>query len=241
MRITRVYTEQTLMSGRSIVLSQQASVHLTKVLRLKEGAQVHVFNGHGVECAAEIVAIERHQVTLILQEALKRNVESPIAIHLGLGIARGDKMDFMIQKAVELGVQKITPLMTDHSQISLSTERWKKRAQHWHGVLSSACEQCGRNVLPILQVHQTFTSWLGSLTEETKLLFEPGSQQRLRDLPLATSLVVAIGPEGGFSQEELSVAGKQGFTFATLGPRILRCETAAIASMAALQVLWGDS
>lgn len=241
MRITRIYQSTKLQSGLEIVLNQEAANHLVRVLRLPLRSTVHVFNGEGGEYAATIESIKKNQVVVKIGEYLAVETESTLQIHLGQGISRGEKMDYTIQKAVELGVTCITPLLTERCGVKLSNERWEKRLQHWRAIIIAACEQSGRNIIPFIAEPQPLSSWLSTLQADWKLLLDPKGEKNLREFngkPVTVSLL--MGPEGGFSDPEIDLALQQGFVNLRLGPRILRTETAAVATIAAIQCYFGD-
>jgi 16S rRNA (uracil1498-N3)-methyltransferase len=188
------------------------------VLRLKKGADLTVFNGDG----------------------RNREVESPLTTHIGLGISRGERMDLAIQKAVELGVSRITPLFTEHCVVRLDDTRRGNRRQHWQKVARSACEQCGRNRVPEIEEPIELKDWVAG-REGLRLFFDPQAAVGLKDLPRPEGLVSLLsGPEGGFAEKERVLAREAGFIPVRLGPRILRTETAVLAALAAIQTIWGD-
>lgn len=240
MGIPRIYQADPLHSGSELVLSREAIAHLIRVLRLPLGATFRVFNGEGGEYQAKIISLEKNKVIAKVGECIRQDNESALTIHLGQGVSRGEKMDYTIQKAVELGVTKITPLITERCNVKLSTERWEKRLQHWRAIVIAACEQCGRNKLPTIAAPTSLGSWL-KLQVGCKLLLNPHASQKLSDLNLAvTEISLLIGSEGGLDPAEISLAQQQGFVNLRLGPRILRTETAAVAAIAVLQNRFGD-
>ena len=213
-----------------------------RVLRLKSGAPLILFNGESGEYLAVLETVERRQAWAQVQTFQPRELESPLKITLIQGISKGERMDYTLQKAVELGVHQVQPLLTARSVVSLNAERQHKRLQHWRGVVISACEQCRRNRLPSVLKPLTFTSWLTSYQDQaTGLLLDPAATQGLQDLPAPGNTVnLLIGPEGGLTDAEIDQATTAGFVPIRLGPRILRTETAGVATIAALQALWGD-
>lgn len=218
------------------------SHHLTHVLRLALGADLIVFDGKGTEYAAVIERIGKSRVTLKLSEGRQLNRESLLAIDLAQGISSGERMDYTIQKAVELGVRAIQPLATERSVVRLTAERAAKRVIHWQAVAVAACEQCGRNRVPDVLPVMALTAWLAGLSPGAlRLTLAPGAAKSLRtiDSPNAP-VVMLVGPEGGLSPRERHDAEASGFQSVSLGPRILRTETAALAALAAMQTLWGD-
>lgn len=241
MRVPRVYQSITLSEGREVSLDAGASQYLIKVLRLRESARLIIFDGQGNSCEAELTDIRGKQATVTLLKQSTVDTESPLQIHVGLGISKGERMDYAIQKLVETGVHSITPLSTEYTVVKLDSKRKQTRHQHWQGVIISACEQCGRNYLPELYEADEISHWLASTDSELKLAFDASGDTRLRNINTAPRTIsILIGPEGGLSDNELDLARTQGFDIVRLGPRILRTETAAVAISAALQTLWGD-
>lgn len=241
MRNHRLYYPELTKSEDMITLDRAASHYLHQVLRCKSGQPVELFNGNGLACNAIIITSDKHNVSVQIDNFQQYDTESPLATTLALGISKGERMDTAIQKAVELGVHTIQPLQTEFSIVRLKPERAKKRLQHWHGIIISACEQCGRNTLPTLLPILTFHDWLNLERETDCWLFHPDSTNRLSAMKKPTQgVTILIGPEGGLAEKEITDATSRGFTALNFGPRILRTETAAIASLAAIQTLWGD-
>lgn len=241
MRIPRIYQAIPLASDREIALDAVASQHLLKVLRLREGAAVIVFDGNGQSYRGVLTRSSGKNATVILHERMHEDTESPLQIHVGLGISKGERMDYAIQKLVETGVHSITPLVTEYTVVKLDAKREQTRRQHWQGVISSACEQCGRSYLPQLHPIREISEWTVNAAGDCKLVFDAAGTTNLKSLqPPPRTVTVLIGPEGGLSEHEVSYANRHGFYLVRLGPRILRTETAAVAISAALQTLWGD-
>lgn len=241
MRIPRVYQDTELSCDSRLLLESSASRHLLKVLRLREGAPLILFNGRGQSCRAILLGNRDGSAEVELQELLDEDTQSPLHLHIGLGVSKGERMDYAIQKLVETGVHEITPLLTEHTVVKLDKKRAQSRLQHWRGIIIGACEQSGRNILPELHPVSTISDWLQATQAEYRLLFDAEGNQRLRDItPVPKSVCVLIGPEGGLSSGEIDMARRQNYTIARLGPRVLRTETAAVAISAALQTLWGD-
>jgi len=241
MRITRIYQPRKLEIGQTFALSSDAANRLTKVLRLSEGAEFVAFNGEGGEYTAQIQTIKKNEVLVQVTAYQDRDSESPLNIHLGQAISRGEKMDYTIQKAVELGVMEITPLLTERCGVKLSDERWEKRLEHWRGVIISACEQCGRNKIPVIHQPIKLLDWLPQVHEAVKLVLFPKTQASLKTLnSAAKNIALLIGPEGGLAEHEIAVAIERQFIPIQIGPRILRTETAGLAVVAILQGLLGD-
>jgi 16S rRNA (uracil1498-N3)-methyltransferase len=240
MRASRLYVRANLSEGETVRLDDESGHYLRTVLRLKRGHDLIVFNGDGGEYAARVVEAGRDGVWIELGKHHGRETESPLATHLGLGISRGERMDFAIQKAVELGVTGITPLLTEHCVVRLDESRVGSRLHHWQKVVRSACEQCGRNRVPEVDEPVALEDWVAS-REGLKLFFDPQGTENLCELPPPAGTVCLLsGPEGGFAESERVLARETGFIPIRLGPRILRTETAVLAALAAVQALWGD-
>lgn len=243
--LTRIYFPGELERGRSCTLPPPQARHALQVLRLRTGAPVTLFNGDGAEYAAVVVEASRDRCALKVTGRKVMDREAPLDVTLAQAVAGGERMDYTIQKAVELGVTAIRPLESRRSVVRLSGERVTKRVAHWQAVAIAACEQCGRNrvprVLPLAQL-DTFLAGCGAAQgSERRLLLSPRSARGLRELDRPPGAVVLLaGPEGGFSPEEEQGAERQGFLPVRLGPRVLRTETAAVAALAAMQALWGD-
>jgi len=241
MRVPRLYTRQSLAVGQSVVLEQAPSHHLLRVLRLQTGDRVLVFNGEGNEYRATLEGADGKLARLRLGDESEPERESNLHISLGQGVSRGERMDLVVQKAVELGVQAITPLWTHRSQVQLSGQRLDKRLSHWRGVVQAACEQSGRVHLPTLNNAARLADWLRApLDNAAGIVLDPEADMTLHELGRRDRVRVLIGPEGGFDTEEVECAVMAGYQRVRLGPRILRTETAALATLSALQTLWGD-
>ncbi|PCH85090.1 MAG: 16S rRNA (uracil(1498)-N(3))-methyltransferase [Piscirickettsiaceae bacterium] len=241
MRISRLFVEHDLAENSVITLESDAAHYLRNVLRLKKGFLLTVFNGKGGEYAATVAEVSRKAVSLNIGEWRDANLESPLAIELGLSVSRGERMDVAIQKATELGVAVITPVITQHCVVKLTDERRLQRHQHWQNIIYRASEQCGRNIPPLLNVTLNYADWLAGDLASSRIIFEPGKTESLKTYPKPDAgVAVLIGPEGGFSEQEVLDAQGTGFSALGFGPRVVRNETAAIACVAAMQVLWGD-
>ena len=224
-------------------MPEAAAHHSIRVLRLRQGEPVCLFNGDGHEYAGRISQISKQSVEVALTRKSSPARESPFPILLAQGISAGEKMDYTLQKAVELGVTNIQPIAAARSVVKLKDDRAEKRVQHWQQVAISACEQCGRNMVPRVAAVAALPNWLAELdhTTITRLILSPTATVRLRSLPPPEGPVaLLIGPEGGLTTEEIEMAQRHGFSAVSLGPRILRTETAALATLAAMQALWGD-
>lgn len=239
MRLSRLYTPQPLAAGSSTELDEQRSHYLSRVLRLGVGARINVFNGDGQEFPAELTTVGKKSVQLLLGEPFTPGTESPLHTVLGLGISRGERMDYAIQKSTELGVSVIVPLFTEHCEVRLDGERQDKRLDHWRGVAISACEQCGRVRPPVIEAPQTLAQWVASAPAGLKLLFDHTQTAGLPASRPEQGVALLIGPEGGLAPGEITKALDAGFTGIALGKRIFRTETAPVAALSVLQYLWG--
>jgi 16S rRNA (uracil1498-N3)-methyltransferase len=243
MRIPRLHVPLPLASGAHVILPENAYNHGVRVLRLKPGMELIVFNGQGGEYRAVLDHVERRQAVVRIEEFNAREAESPLRILLAQGVSKGVAMDYALQKAVELGVSTLQPLWVERSVVNLQGERLARRLEHWQGIIMGACEQCGRNRLPSLLQPMPLADWLRNPpTTDLQLVLDPAAAGRsLHDLqPPSSTVTLLVGPEGGLSPVEISAAQAAGFQGMRLGPRVLRAETAGIAALAALQTLWGD-
>ena len=239
MRVSRFYLDTPLNQGEQ-TLTGDVAHYIARGLRLGPGAPVQIFNGSGQEWPGEVVAAGKREVVVKLQAPVEGMPESPLHTHLGQTMSRGDRMDWAIQKAVELGVNQITPLLTERCEVKLQGERADKRQAHWQQVAVSACEQCGRSVVPVIHPPVALQDWMASLTSDLKLVLHHRTEQDLDQLPHPTSLALLIGPEGGLSADEIQQAEAAGFIAARFGPRVLRTETAPIVALSMAQQRWGD-
>lgn len=241
MRISRIYTEQPLTPAKTVELGPREVRHLVQVLRLKRGARITLFNGDGHDYPALLQECTKRQAFAEVLSQSEAEITPPLSIHLGIGISRGERMDFALQKSVELGVSKITPLFAQRSVVQLQGERLEKRVQHWRQVVISACEQSGRCRLPELHPPTPLEAWTANSPGEYALLLDHRSPSSMGDLdPPMEKIRLLIGPEGGLSEEERRQAQNSGFRGVRLGPRVMRTETAPLAAIAAIQALWGD-
>jgi len=232
-----------LASGAEITLPAQAGEHVARVLRLEVGAPVVVFAGDdGMEYDAVLSAVGKREVRATVGDGRVLANESPLSLTLAQGVARGEKMDLIVQKATELGVTRIVPLVTERSEVKLDAARAEKRLAHWRAVASSACEQSGRARVPAIEPAVPLAAWLSSLGDggPMRLALLPEGTKRPGELGLRDAAMLAIGPEGGFGERDRAALAGAGFTGLRLGPRILRTETAGLAAIAALQALYGD-
>lgn len=241
MHVPRFHTEQVLRPGETLLLGEVASHHLLRVLRLQPGEALLLFNGDGHEYHAIVETGEAQRARVRIQGGEQPQRESQLHIELGQGIARGERMDFVLQKSVELGAMSITPLWTRRTQVQLKGSRLQRKLQHWHGVIRSACEQSGRLQLVQLGMPTRLETWFSETTESTQqLVLDPRAESGLQELQPARNVRLLIGPEGGLDDTEVRLAAEAGFRRVRLGPRILRTETAALAAITAIQLLWGD-
>ncbi|MGO4502006.1 MULTISPECIES: 16S rRNA (uracil(1498)-N(3))-methyltransferase [unclassified Dyella] len=243
MRTIRIHVELPLAVGLELGLPAQAGEHVARVLRLTAGSPITLFNGDGVDYPAVIQAVGKRDVTVRVEAAQPVGNESPLPLTLAQGVARGEKMDLIVQKATELGVTHIVPLLTERSEVKLDPARAGKRLAHWQAVVASACEQSGRARLPTVLPAIPLEHWLRELPQDGALrlaLLPEGSRRpgELRFTPAGGLLVV--GPEGGLGNRDTAALTEAGFEGLRLGPRILRTETAGLAALAALQALHGD-
>jgi 16S rRNA (uracil1498-N3)-methyltransferase len=241
-RIIRSHVNQPLAVGQRVTLPEDSSLHLLRVLRLAPGDLVTLFNGDGYDYAARLLTAAKRgaEAEIIGKQVVPR--ESPLQITLAQGLARGEKMDLVLQKATELGVTAFAPVLTERTEVKLDPERAAKRLAHWQGVLSAACEQSGRAAMPVLHPPQSLAGYAAVETAALKLALDPGGEL---DLAAAApepgqGIALVVGPEGGLSERDLATLRAAGFRGLRLGPRILRTETAGLAAVAALQAMYGD-
>ena len=238
---TRLYCDLALSPGAEIDLPEGAARHAATLLRLQAGAALSLFNGAGGEYRSSILAVNKREVRVRVAEHHASECESPLDITLALGISAGERMDYSLQKATELGVTAIQPLAMERSVVRLAAERAEKRQQHWQHVVIAACEQCGRNRIPVVAPVQKLYAYLAAVDRNKRLLMlSPQADTPLKRIAPAQAAVLLIGAEGGFAPAEYQAAQSSGFEPVSLGPRILRTETAPVAALALLQALWGD-
>ncbi len=240
MRISRLYTPTPLATGKHIELDDDNGHYVRTVLRLKKDDPIILFNGHGGEYLCVVAEVSRKTVSVTVGQWRGRSVESPLQVTLGLGISRGDRMDLTVQKSVELGVNRITPLLTERCVVQFKGEKKPQRLLHWQKIVQHAAEQSGRTALPPLQEVESLQNWVSN-QQGLKIFLDPYAETTLMALkPETMKVALLTGPEGGFSHNERDLAKASGFIPVRLGARILRTETASLAALAAVQMLWGD-
>lgn len=240
MRVSRIYVPAPLHTGQRIELDGETAHYVRDVLRLKQEQRIVIFNGQGGEYQCRLSLVSRKCVSVEIDQYFARDLESPLTVNLGLGVSRGDRMDWSVQKAVELGVSRLTPLVTERCVIKFSDDKKQQRLSHWRNIIQHAAEQSGRNRLPELDEIADLPNWVAR-QQNLKVFLDPYAQQALTDLQLTGPYVTLLsGPEGGFSEQERQTALASGFIPVRMGARILRTETAVLAALAAAQTLWGD-
>ena len=241
MRVPRIYTNQTLLLGEELTLSKNSSRHLVLVLRMKVGQSAILFNGGGGEYIGRLTNASKTNSTVLIDGFSAVEKESNLKIHLAVGVSKGDRMDWIIQKATELGVTEISPIFTGRTEVKLSGSRLDKKLSHWQQIAISACEQSQRNRVPSINPILSFDAWLELKHNGLKLLMNHLGDLGLSEMsPKDQHIVLLVGPEGGLSENEICVAEASGYTSVSMGPRILRTETAPVAALSILQSLWGD-
>ncbi|TAN08656.1 MAG: 16S rRNA (uracil(1498)-N(3))-methyltransferase [Rhodanobacteraceae bacterium] len=242
MREIRLFVDTPLRVGLELALPATAAQHAVRVLRLRAGDAVTLFNGDGHQYPAQLSTIApgvtRARVATVESPAR----ESPLRVTLLQALARGEKMDWIVQKATELGVARVAPIVTARSEVKLDAARAAKRLEHWRAIAIGACEQCGRNTVPRIDVAGSLEAFLAAnAATDARFVLQPGDATRIRSLtPPPTPVTLAVGPEGGFGEDDLAALRAAGYGALSLGPRILRTETAGIAALAALQAMLGD-
>ncbi|TAM94884.1 MAG: 16S rRNA (uracil(1498)-N(3))-methyltransferase [Rhodanobacteraceae bacterium] len=244
MREIRLFIDAPLFPGLEMPLPDGAARHALRVLRLEAGDRVTLFNGDGHQYSTRLVAADPRAARVRIEDVESPRRESSLSLTLVQALARGEKMDWIIQKATELGVARIVPIVSERGEVKLDAARSEKRLGHWRAIAISACEQCGRNVIPDVDAPVALDTWLAReppAKPGIRWMLHPGGTMGLRDLaPPPGSVSLAVGPEGGFGDHDLAILRQAGYRELTLGPRILRTETAGIAALAALQAMWGD-
>lgn len=244
MTTPRVFIETPLSSGATIGLPEGPFRHLVQVLRMQAGAALVLFDGRGGEYRASLETVAKRAATVTIGAHCDVDRESSLDLTLVQGISKGERMDFTLQKAVELGVRRIVPLNTERCNVHLDAERQEKRREHWRGVIVSACEQSGRTRVPVLEPVQSLAAYLASASSAMRFVLDPQADRSLAAAaaaaPQGQALALIVGPEGGLSPSELQLAARSGVPGVRLGPRVLRTETAGLAALAVLQAVRGD-
>ena len=239
MRINRIYTEAELQSNTDIQLEAGPSLHLLKVLRLKTGAPLELFNGDGNNYQCELLDSPKRIATIRVLSAKANPTESSLRSRLGIVVSKGDRMDFVVQKATELGIHEIYPLTSERCDVKLNAERAEKRQQHWSKVAVSACEQSGRSVIPSIAPIQSIHQWISEVNADLKWVLHHRASAE-KSPTEAQSVAILVGPEGGLSETEVELALQHKFIPTVLGPRVLRTETAPLVALSVLQQRYGD-
>ncbi|QJD60180.1 16S rRNA (uracil(1498)-N(3))-methyltransferase [Pseudomonas sp. gcc21] len=239
MRVSRFYLDEPLTEGE-YSLAGDVAHYIGRVLRLAPGALVQIFNGSGQEWSGSILEVSKREVVVRLEPPMPGLPEPSLRIHLGQAMSRGERMDWVIQKAVELGVAEITPLSTERCEVKLQGERAEKRQNHWQQIAVSACEQCGRSVVPHIHPPTAMDDWLADVDADLRLVLHHRTDENLLNIQRPETLALLIGPEGGLSAGEIARAEKAGFQATRFGPRVLRTETAPVVALSIAQHLWGD-
>ena len=241
MRKPRIYHPELLTVGQQVALSDDAANHVGRVLRMGAGQALQLFDGSNQLFEAEILRADKKSVVVNLLSGETDDRESPLHIHLGQVMSRGEKMEFTIQKSIELGVSLITPLFSERCGVKLDPERLNKKIQQWQKIAIAACEQCGRNRIPEIRPAMDLEAWCAEPEDGLKLNLHPRASASINTLPLPVERVrLLIGPEGGLTANEIAMTAQYQFTDILLGPRVLRTETTALTAITALQVRFGD-
>ncbi len=241
MRVPRIYHPEPIAAGSEIALSEEAANHVGRVLRMGTGQAIQLFDGSNQVFDANIIRADKKSVHVSIVRGEIDDRESPLHIHLGQVMSRGEKMEFTIQKSIELGVSLITPLFSERCGVKLDAERLNKKLQQWQKIAIAACEQCGRNRVPEIRPAMDLEDWCAEEEQGLKLNLHPRASASINTLPLPIERVrLLIGPEGGLSADEIAMTARYQFTDILLGPRVLRTETTALTAITALQVRFGD-
>lgn len=238
----RLFISQPLEAGQNVEIDGDRAHYLSRVLRMKTGSKLVLFTGDGHDYPAVVSAARKTRVVLRVGEAVRNDRESPLMVQLVQGISRGERMDFAVQKATELGVHRILPVFTKFSVVKLDTDRAARRVQHWQKIAQGACEQSGRNRVPLIEAPIALNDYFGNESAaDCRIALVPGATTALHELAHTPQTVdLLVGPEGGLSENEAADAANAGFLAVSLGPRILRSETAALTALALAQSKWGD-
>jgi 16S rRNA (uracil1498-N3)-methyltransferase len=241
MRVPHIYQASSIVIATPLQLEDDAAGHIGRVLRMKVGEHISLFNGQGGEYLCELIEVGKKSVVAMPLKFDDKDVESPLSIHLGQGISRGDKMDFTIQKSVELGITEITPIFSQRCGVKLSPERLAKKHLQWQKIAIAAAEQSGRNSITTIHPPIDLSQWLAQDSDEIKLTLHPRAEHSIKTIQVPSAGVrFLVGPEGGFTDEEIAQTKQQAFVDIRIGPRVLRTETAALTVLSALQLQFGD-
>nr|WP_067286410.1 16S rRNA (uracil(1498)-N(3))-methyltransferase [Marinobacterium profundum] len=240
MRIPRCHEPQPMNPGDTLLLSDNNVQHLARTLRMRVGDQVMLFNGDGSECLATLTEVDKRSLQVRIDSQERPQRDSALQIHIGQTLSRGERMDYAVQKATELGMARMTPLFSERCEVKLKSERQDKRLRHWQQVAISACEQSLRCTVPQLDAPEPLEHWVSRVQADLKLVLHHHSASPLGGLPRPSSIALLIGPEGGLTEAEVQLAIAAGFKPVALGPRVLRTETAPVVAQAILQSYWGD-
>lgn len=240
MRIPRFYQPGVLTIGTSVELDDAVVQHVSRALRMRPGEAIALFNGEGAEYQATLESVEKRRASAYIEGEQQASTESPLKVHIGQCISRGERMDYAVQKATETGMNAMTPLLSERCEVKLNTERQQKRQRHWQQIAISACEQAGRSLVPQIQDVDALTHWCQTVEADLKLVLHHHTAAPLAQQDVPGSVALLIGPEGGLTEAEVEQAIAAGFQPLALGPRVMRTETAPVAAQAILHYLWGD-
>ncbi|HEU4487202.1 MAG TPA: 16S rRNA (uracil(1498)-N(3))-methyltransferase [Povalibacter sp.] len=242
MRLNRIFCEGPLTNGATVTLPAAGAYHVARVLRMRVGAPLVVFDGNGSDYQAEIVEVDGDKVLVTLHSQAPGTGESPIRITLVQGVSRSERMDWTLQKATELGAAAVSPVLTARSVVRLDANQAAKKQAHWRGIVVGACEQCGRSKIPPVSLPVSLRDYFANVRKDgMRLVLSPSAPASLAGIAsLPSKVELLIGPEGGLDDDEIAAAQKVGFMPVRLGPRVLRTETAAVVALTVLQALWGD-
>jgi len=240
MRIPRFYQPGDLQPGQTFPLSDDVVQHVARALRMRVDDQLELFNGDGNNYRARLTLVEKRKAEVLIESMAEAAVESPLQVHVGQSVSRGERMDYAVQKGTETGMAQLTPLLSERCEVKLDAKRQDKRQQHWQQIAVSACEQSGRAVVPQIHGFQALADWCASVDAELKFVLHHHSAAPLGSYDQPGSVALLIGPEGGLSEAEVELAISYGFKPLALGPRVMRTETAPVAAQSVMHYLWGD-
>jgi 16S rRNA (uracil1498-N3)-methyltransferase len=240
MRIPRIYLNHELFLNAHFVLDKEISHRLISVLRIEPGSEIILFTGDGHEYLAKITHIKRDSIQVKIIQITEKDCESPLYIHLGQVISKGERMDFVVQKATELGVNLITPLFSERCVVHLKKDRLEKKQEHWQKIAMHAAEQCGRTKIPLIETPMPLLEWIHNRTEKSRFTLALAATQKFSQSEILETVALMIGPEGGLTVAEVDYAIRHQFTAIKMGPRVLRTETATLVALSAIQLTSGD-